>query len=80
MSTDKSLATVKVKNLKKAIKSIERDFKGQPINTDEMEITFEYLIGSFFPQVMNNINETIKNERLKAYIEGYNAGKAENGN
>lgn len=80
MSTDKSLATVKVKNLKNAIKCIERDFKGQPINTDEMEITFEYLIGSFFPQVMNNINETIKNERLKAYIEGYNAGKAENGN
>lgn len=80
MSTDKSLATVKVKKLKNAIKSIERDFKGQPINTDEMEITFEYLIGSFFPQVMNNINETIKNERLKAYIEGYNAGKAENGN
>ena len=77
---DKNLDIVKLKTLKDAIKSIERDFAGQPINIDEVEITFEYLVGSFFPKVMNNINEYIKQEKTNSYIEGYNAGKAENGN
>lgn len=77
---NKNLDVVKLKTLKNAIKSIERDFAGQPINIDEVEITFEYLVGSFFPKVMNNINEYIKQEKTKSYIEGYNAGKAENGN
>lgn len=76
----KSLDVVKLKTLKDAIKSIERDFAGQPINVDEVEITFEYIVGSFFPQVMSNINEHIKREKTNSYIEGYNAGKAENGN
>lgn len=79
-NNEKSLGKVKVKALKDAIKSIERDFKGQPINIDEIDITFEYIVGSFFPQVMDNINKTIKDERSKAYIEGYNAGKVESGN
>lgn len=37
---------------------------------DEILITFEFLIGSFFPEVINNIKESF----TRAYAEGYNDG------
>lgn len=76
-----SIGSVKLKTLKKAIKSIEHSLNGSPINDiDNIDISFEYIIGSFFPKVLDNINNQIKEEKTKSYIEGYNAGKSENDN
>lgn len=75
------LESVKLGTLKRAIKSIEKNFIGKPINDiDNIDISFEYLIGSFFPKVLDNINNKIKEEKTKSYIEGYNTGKLENDN
>ena len=76
-----SIGSVKLKTLKKAIKSIEHSLNGSPINDiDNIDISFEYIIGSFFPKVLDSINNRIKEEKTKSYIEGYNVGKSENDN
>lgn len=40
------------------------------------EVTFEYLVGSCFPNIMNNIKE----EMRRQYTEGYANGLKEKGN
>ena len=76
-----SIGSVKLKTLKKAIKSIEHSLNGSPINDiDNIDMSFEYVIGSFFPKVLDNINNRIKEEKTTQYIEGSNVGKSENDN
>jgi len=36
------------------------------------EITFEFLVGSCFPDIMNNIKEEIRKQYTKGYIDGQN--------
>lgn len=64
---DNCLGTVPLKKVKAAIKSLESKCPEEK----ELSISFEYLIGSFFPQVLDNIHTLIKD----SYIEGFNEGK-----
>jgi hypothetical protein len=59
--------------LKKMVESIENHFVESPERLDEVELTFEYIIGSCFPDVFNNIKEALKEEHTKGYIEGIKA-------
>lgn len=62
------VARVKLDKMKRMIKSIERDYGGTPEIIDNMDITFEYIIASLFPDIMNNINEEFTHQ----YITGFN--------
>lgn len=62
------VARVKLDKMKRMIKSIERDYGGTPEIIDNMDITFEYIIASLFPDIMNNINEELTHQ----YITGFN--------
>lgn len=62
------VARVKLNKMKRMIKSIERDYGGTPEIIDNMDITFEYIIASLFPNIMNNINEEFTHQ----YITGFN--------
>lgn len=62
------VARVKLNKMKRMIKSIERDYGGTPEIIDNMDITFEYIIASLFPDIMNNINEELTHQ----YITGFN--------
>lgn len=64
-----NLDTVKLTRVKKCIESIEQHFEKEKL--EDIEISFEYIIGSLFPNVLNNI----KNEMTKNYIAGFEVGK-----
>lgn len=57
--------TVKYGTLKKIMKAIE---KTNP--TDNFEVTFEFLIGSCFPDILNNIKTEIHKQYTKGYVDG----------
>lgn len=61
-----SLGTVKLSKIKKAIQSIE---SGMPVA--DPDISFEFLIGSFYPKILDNIKKEMANQ----YIEGFNQGR-----
>lgn len=63
------LDSVKLSTLKKAIKQIEKQIAPRK----DCDVSFEYIIGSFFPEVLNNI----KDEFTRNYLEGYKAAKEE---
>jgi hypothetical protein len=38
-------------------------------------VTFEYLVGSFFPKIIDNINKRMNDTYMQGYIQGFNEGK-----
>ena len=72
---DKQLDTVKLSRIKAAIASIEKHFEESPERIEDIEVSFEYMIGSFFPKIWDKIQSTLREEHTKGYIEGYEAGK-----
>lgn len=55
--------------------------KRTPDNTDEeRQLTFEYLIGSFFPNVLENMKQHLATTATENFIAGYNARKEEEEN
>lgn len=63
---------VKVKN---ALEQIKKDLSDVP--EKEIDITFEYLVGSFFPEIMTNINEEMRRQHTLGYMEGLKDGQGE---
>lgn len=74
------LDTVKLCRIKSAVASIEKHFQDEPERLEDVEVSFEYVIGSFFPNIWNKIQDTLKEEHTKGFIEGFEAGKKENSN
>ena len=70
----KPIDTVKYSHFKKCLTSLERDFEGRPEVLDNIDISFEYVIGSLFPNILSNIENTF----AQNYIQGYNKGLSEN--
>lgn len=54
--------TVKRKTLDKVYKAIKKH--------EMKEITFEFLVGSCFPDIMNNIKEEMRRQYTLGYAEG----------
>lgn len=63
---EESLATVQLSKLKQCIESVEKHY---PDREEDIELTFEFIIGSLFPDVLQNVKE----EMTKNYIAGFNA-------
>ena len=65
-----SYGKVSYARVKAALTQIEDHYRENPERLEDIEITFEYLVGSFFPEIINNINEKIS----KTFNEGYSQG------
>ena len=46
---ERELDSVKLSRIKAAVASIEKHFEDSPERLEDVEVSFEYVIGSFFP-------------------------------
>lgn len=70
--------TVKYSHFKKCLRALERDFEGQPKVLDNIDISFEYVIGSLFPNILSNIQDEMSNQYIKGFRDRVNIGKIDN--
>lgn len=75
MQEPKSYGSVKLTSVKAAIKQIEEHYQDCPERLEDVEVTFEYLVGSFFPKIIDNINKKMNDTYMQGYIQGFNEGK-----
>lgn len=71
----KPLGYVPAKAIKSAIEKLEKDAMQENINFDEIQISFEYLIGSFFPSIIDNIYTEVNQQYTLGYLAGLKEGK-----
>jgi len=74
---ERELDSVKLSRIKAAVASIEKHFEESPERLEDIEVSFEYVIGSFFPKIWEKIQKTLSEEHTKGYIAGYNDAKLE---
>ena len=61
--------TISRKTFNKIVKAIQQN--------NMQEISFEFLIGSLFPNVLTNIKEALRIQHAQGYAEGLAEGKKE---
>lgn len=71
-----SYGSVKYGTVRKALRQIKKQCENVVNDVDDIDISFEFLVGSFFPEILDNIREFGKDQ----YIQGYNDGKADKEN
>ena len=54
---------------------IEEHYQDCPERLEDVEVTFEYLVGSFFPKIMDNIKAEINRQYTLGYVQGFEEGK-----
>ena len=59
-----SLAGTKLSKIKKLIAQVEKIS-----NVEDPTLSFEFLIGSLYPEVYGNVQETIRYARTQGYID-----------
>ena len=70
MKEPKSYGSVPYSSVKAALKQIEEHYAECPERLDDVSITFEYLVGSFFPKIIENINKAMNEQYTLGYIQG----------
>jgi hypothetical protein len=75
MQQPESYGSVKLSRVKAAIKQIEDHYQDCPERLEDVEVTFEYLVGSFFPRIIDNINSRMSDTYTQGYLQGLNDGK-----
>ena len=75
MQQPESYGSVKLTRVKAAIKQIEDHYQYCPERLEDVEVTFEYLVGSFFPRIIDNINTRMNDTYTQGYLQGLNDGK-----
>jgi hypothetical protein len=76
MQQPESYGSVKLSRVKAAIKQIEDHYQECPERLEDVEVTFEYLVGSFFPRIIDNINAKMNDTYIAGYMQGLEDGKA----
>ena len=66
--------SVKIGHIKKVLATLKKDKK----ITDDTELSFEFIIGSFFPASWKKIQDSLAREHTAGYLEGLAAGKENN--
>lgn len=64
--------TVKYGQLKKIIRALDK-----AKFTDDSEVSFEYIVGSCFPDILKNIKTEIHTQYTKGYMEGLKEAQKE---
>lgn len=80
MQEPKSYGSVKLSVVKAAIAQIEQHYIEHPERLEDVEVTFEYLIGSFFPRIVDNINIQMNHQYTAGYLQGLADAKERNEN
>ena len=62
--------TVKYGKLKKVV-----DIVGEMGASDDSDVSFEYVVGSCFPDIMKNIQNVMRAQYTEGYIAGLQEGK-----
>ena len=75
MQEPKSYGKVKLSTVKAAIKQIEEHYQDCPERLEDVEITFEYLVGSFFPKIIENIQKEMNRQHTLGYLQRVNEEK-----
>ena len=75
MQEPESYGKVKLSTVKAAIKQIEEHYQDCPERLEDVEITFEYLVGSFFPKIVENIQKEMNKQYTLGYLQRVNEEK-----
>lgn len=75
MQQPESYGSVKLTRVKAAIKQIEDHYQDCPERLEDVEVTFEYLVGSFFPRIIDNINSRMNDTYTQGYLQGLKDAK-----
>ena len=75
MQQPESYGSVKLTRVKAAIKQIEDHYQDCPERLEDVEVTFEYLVGSFFPRIIDNINSKMNDTYTQGYLQGLQDAK-----
>ena len=75
MQKPESYGKVKLSTVKAAIKQIEEHYQDCPERLEDVEITFEYLVGSFFPKIVENIQKEMNKQYTLGYLQRVNEEK-----
>ena len=75
MQEPKSYGYVKYTTIKNALKQIEEHYADCPERLEDLNLTFEYVVGSFFPKIVENIELKINEAYTNGYMQGYQEGK-----
>ena len=62
-----NLDTVKFTRLCEVLQKVEKEYHG---DISELELSFEFLIGTFYPHVLKNIQSALAREHTLGFIEG----------
>lgn len=73
-----SYGYVTLQELKKAIHQLETQNKKINISDKECKVSFEYLIGSFFPQIVRNVYDEANKQYTLGYLDGLKEGNKNN--
>ena len=73
MNNDTNLANVKLSTVKSMLIELEKFCENSKLDYNECEVSFEFLIGSLYPQVYQNILNTIKDSYSLGYVVGINS-------
>lgn len=68
---NQSLNNVKLSQLKKMIEKLDEQYKGEDI-----DLSFEFLVGSFYPHVFQNVQKALSDAYTKGFIEGIKEGES----
>ena len=59
------ISIVKLSHLEKVVKNLRRQS-----GVKDMDVSFEYICSSCFSTVWNNVQEALKDEHMKGFLEG----------
>ena len=77
MKAPESYGQVPLAKIKAAIKQIEEHYQDCPERIEDVNVTFEYLVGSFFPKIIDNINKSMNDAYMAGYLQGMKDAKGE---
>lgn len=77
MKAPESYGQVPLTRVKAAIKQIEEHYQDCPERIEDVNVTFEYLVGSFFPKIIDNINKSMNDAYMAGYLQGMKDAKGE---
>ena len=75
MQEPESYGKVKLSKVKAAIKQLEERYQDCPEGLENLEVTFEYLVGSFFPKIVENIQKEMNKQYTLGYLQRVNEEK-----
>lgn len=70
MQMPDSYGKVKYTQVKAALDQIAEHYQDNPERLNDVDISFEYLVGSFFPNIVKNIQSAMSQQYINGYIQG----------